>query len=586
MVTTAILRGSLMESLCHLVPVIPLLYGATTSKMAFYTMVVGFHDSIYQRYIPLHCLLPCLIAVCLHAAGRIQRSDCSTVALICAVVFENAIIGKVDSFDETTIILSLALLFGAQYRFSSLPTSLHLHLAATAVIAVEIILLLPKNFHIWLSTSCILMAFLHMAQSYFKLQFTFLEYFLILIWTGKIVEAGVKFKPQLTSITSFQSGEVLMIVHCGITCVSMILCLIVLLLHHLIPIGAQTKFVQRSVILRAITFFICLILGIVTALLPSLKYFLSGRSPVSWILDFLLFNSSDRLYLCLLWCCLIILFVLSSKVIAVYSKLPKFCNRKLFHLLIIIIIAPGIFLERYSAFTNLSIGVAFCAFLVLEAFRIMILIPSGRDWITLYYTLFEDENRDCRFWISSNITLLFGCAIPIFLWAYWSDVPSCPSDIDYGEYSSRKTVNFCNYTPDTIKWENWNDHQKLLKSLEILLPHLGWITVGVGDSFAAIIGSQCGVHKWPGTNRTIEGTCAMFLSTLLTALLVMYVTIEEKNARFYDHVGQLLSPSTIIPVVVTLLLTSLTEAFTTENDNIVLPLFAVVVYVALVSLAI
>ena len=41
-----------------------------------------------------------------------------------------------------------------------------------------------------------------------------------------------------------------------------------------------------------------------------------------------------------------------------------------------------------------------------------------------------------------------------------------------------------------------------------LLPHLGWIVVGLGDSVAAVVGARYGRYRWPAAaaERTVEGT--------------------------------------------------------------------------------
>ena len=566
-----------IELIFLMFPVITLLYSTTISKTALN------YFSEDKKYLSLHFLFPWLATIFLCAVRVIRIPDCCTAALIGALVFENVIIGRVNFSEEATIVISLALLVASQSQCTPLPLLPDLYHLAMIITTAEIVLLLPKSFCFWFFILGLFVGILHVVQSHFRLQFTFLEYLLILIWAGNTVEAIVKFQPQLTSLINFQCGEVLMVVNCGIICVSLILCVIALILEAFNPTYSQVVNPRRLIFLRSITFFILLIIGIMTVLLPSLKYFLSGQPSISWILKFLILDSFERLYLCLLWCCLIILFVISSQIIAFYSRLPKFCNRKIFHFLIILIIAPGIFIERIKSFTLLAIGVAFCAFLILETFRILVLVPSGKDWITLYYTLFEDENSEGRFWISSNMTLLYGCAFPLFLLAFWSEIPLCPLDEESIELSSKIAVGLCT-SMDTTIWVELSEKKKLLMAVKSLLPHLGWITVGVGDSFAAIIGSQYGMHKWPGTKRTMEGTCAMFLSTLLTSIFILYSTVDRTSATFHDHIKQLFSFTSIVPIIVTLLLTSIMEAYTTENDNIILPLFSVVVYIAISSL--
>lgn len=51
---------------------------------------------------------------------------------------------------------------------------------------------------------------------------------------------------------------------------------------------------------------------------------------------------------------------------------------------------------------------------------------------------------------------------------------------------------------------------------EALLPLLsGVISVGIGDSFAGVVGMYCGKHRWPNSKKSLEGTVANALSQLL-----------------------------------------------------------------------
>jgi dolichol kinase len=81
-----------------------------------------------------------------------------------------------------------------------------------------------------------------------------------------------------------------------------------------------------------------------------------------------------------------------------------------------------------------------------------------------------------------------------------------------------------------------------------LLSLWGVLVLGIGDSLGAIVGSTWGSHKW-GENRSLEGSAAMLISL---SLCCSYSA--EK--------------SWIVPV----LFTTLTEAFTSQIDNMTLPL--------------
>ncbi len=79
----------------------------------------------------------------------------------------------------------------------------------------------------------------------------------------------------------------------------------------------------------------------------------------------------------------------------------------------------------------------------------------------------------------------------------------------------------------------------------------GVIILGLGDSFAALVGKSLGRHKILSSQKTYEGLCACFLSTLLAASMLSPLSRET---------------------VLCVLTVSLAESYTTQIDNLVLPL--------------
>ena len=81
----------------------------------------------------------------------------------------------------------------------------------------------------------------------------------------------------------------------------------------------------------------------------------------------------------------------------------------------------------------------------------------------------------------------------------------------------------------------------------------------IGDSFASIIGSRYGKHRWPSTSRTIEGTIAGILTTLgAMYILTTYIRVESINWN---------------SMIASIMLTFALEAYTSAIDNLVLPIF-------------
>jgi len=88
----------------------------------------------------------------------------------------------------------------------------------------------------------------------------------------------------------------------------------------------------------------------------------------------------------------------------------------------------------------------------------------------------------------------------------------------------------------------------------------GLLAIGIGDSVAAVVGTNYGKHKWRwpmGSSRSIEGTIAAVLSILGSiAGLSFFLNYSLNWGRIF----------------VATLLSCCLEALTDQIDNIVLPL--------------
>ena len=89
----------------------------------------------------------------------------------------------------------------------------------------------------------------------------------------------------------------------------------------------------------------------------------------------------------------------------------------------------------------------------------------------------------------------------------------------------------------------------------------GLITVGIGDSFASIIGTKYGAHRYLGSKKSLEGTLALALSQIVTFILLHAF-----------HLFNMFDANNLLFVLTSVILSSFTEAFTNDNDNFVLPM--------------
>jgi dolichol kinase len=60
-------------------------------------------------------------------------------------------------------------------------------------------------------------------------------------------------------------------------------------------------------------------------------------------------------------------------------------------------------------------------------------------------------------------------------------------------------------------------------------------------------------------------------------------TSGSSRLSFYEFIEEMSVSTVIIPIILTFLLTSLLEAFTKENDNLILPLFSTAIYVGITA---
>lgn len=182
-------------------------------------------------------------------------------------------------------------------------------------------------------------------------------------------------------------------------------------------------------------------------------------------------------------------------------------RRKFFHALAALMFVPGIAID--PAFTSLAFSVAFSLFTFAEYARYFALYPIGAP-LHIFFTEFVDS-KDSGPVILSHFYLLTGCAGGLWL---------------EGRQINRFT---------------------------------GVLVLGIGDSLASIIGKLWGRKRWPGTNKTVEGTIAFITSVAFCAWIL----------RLFRLVDNFSMPRYLLAVT----LSGLFEAASAQNDNLVIPLY-------------
>lgn len=183
-------------------------------------------------------------------------------------------------------------------------------------------------------------------------------------------------------------------------------------------------------------------------------------------------------------------------------------KRKSFHILSLVIFIPGTL--YYPHFMGPAFGIALLLFIIVEYIRYQKILGIRFSNLLDQYLKFVTNKKDQSGpIIMSHFYLLLGCSIPFL------------------------------FKPTS---------QSTLKLLS------GTIILGIGDTFACIIGVNYGLHRIKQSGKSIEGTISGIMSSLL--LFIVFVGFKESFQ------------SALIPVVLSFIL----EAITEHIDNLFLPI--------------
>lgn len=221
--------------------------------------------------------------------------------------------------------------------------------------------------------------------------------------------------------------------------------------------------------------------------------------------------------------------LLSLAVFAVTWQLNKnqkgtTSTRKIFHILIVLVIVPGLIFQ--CQFLNVASAVFLAVFIILEVARVIELYPIA-EFLESAVEAFIDE-KDAGKVALTPIYLLVGCSAP--LWIHNSP---------------------CDLTGSS--------------SFELLPLLAGVISIGIGDTFASLVGSKIGKHKWLKTQKSVEGTIASIVAQVGFIYALNILGYLPLNTRLVAVSG------------VAVITNSLVEALTDQVDNLVLPIVTYII---------
>ncbi|KAH9251253.1 hypothetical protein BASA81_010874 [Batrachochytrium salamandrivorans] len=211
-------------------------------------------------------------------------------------------------------------------------------------------------------------------------------------------------------------------------------------------------------------------------------------------------------------------------------------RRKYFHAIALLLFVPGYILE--PELMHLSFSVAMGMLIYIEYVRIYHVGPVLTETMDRFVhqfmdardqsvTLAIDDSRKGginRVVVISHLSLLIGCAVPVWLVSIISSIDSIP----------------------------------------YVLGLAGVLSLGVGDSLASIVGKSYGRTRWYMRGKTVEGTIG-FVTGLWSAMYIVHLYVDSSG---YSH-DSISSRSMVVAAV----FTGLLEAFSEQNDNLVVPLY-------------
>lgn len=195
-------------------------------------------------------------------------------------------------------------------------------------------------------------------------------------------------------------------------------------------------------------------------------------------------------------------------------------TRKIFHILIVLVFVPGLIFQ--CQFLYVASVIVLAIFIVLELARVISLFPVA-DALQSSIAAFIDE-KDAGKVALTPIYLLVGCSAPL-----------------------------------------WIHHSPCKGSTELLPLLSGVLSIGIGDTFASVIGSKLGRHKWPKSSKSVEGTIASILAQAAFIYALSMPGYLPLNMKLVAVCG------------VAIIFNSLIEALTDQVDNLVLPIVTYII---------
>lgn len=279
---------------------------------------------------------------------------------------------------------------------------------------------------------------------------------------------------------------------------------------------------------RSVGTFYGVAVGMAIFLMIPVLYILLGMNPFLWLYRLIL-KDTNRVLLLLYWIILTAMTVLIASIQQSFGYRTKTVVRKYFHILIVVAYLPGLFFDSHLLY--LASGIALGVFLIIECIRVCRIPPLGK-LIDSTFSEFLDE-KDQGQLILTHFFLLIGCSLPLWV------------------------------IPELLTRKRSGDNAFLGTPLAMFS---GLLAIGFGDTMASVGGTWVGKHCWPGIKKTVEGTAF----SVVTQVVV---------CQLFSLTGLTVFPNWTHTHLVGIFLSACLEAFTSQIDNLVLPLFLYIVLI-------
>ncbi|QPG74132.1 hypothetical protein FOA43_001454 [Brettanomyces nanus] len=268
---------------------------------------------------------------------------------------------------------------------------------------------------------------------------------------------------------------------------------------------------QQGTLLKKVTLLLIYVVFIGSGFTLSYRFLkpILGKAPWFWIAEYI---AQDAVKSTIFKAWITSSVVLVPSILYLAKKIPFGFRRKIWHFVTLTALGYPITVE--PQLTSLALVGLFCIFAIVELIRANNLPPFG-GFIRKILIPFQDRKDTEGAYVLSYLFLVLGVALPLWL-------------------------SNCTGTQGSV---------------------IGLVVLGLGDSFASLIGKSMGQLYWPEASKTIEGSFFFFFFTAFA--LYTYQNVGENS---YDNYSLLLTP----------VITAILEGNMSMNDNVVVPVIGLI----------